>query len=75
MADKIICQLNFDGKTPQQAIKYLQDIISRQKQEDKRWLRIEEYQERYGHPFSDGTKEYRLVRLQSQGLAKDTSEH
>lgn len=58
---KIVETLYFDGLSPQKAIKYLTNLVNRQKQEDKRFLKIESYNETYGHPFSDGTQMYRLI--------------
>lgn len=60
---KVVCDLQLGNLTPQQAIKHLTDIIGRQKQEDKRWLRIEEYEERYGHPFNDGDRALRIINV------------
>lgn len=61
MGKKIVTQLYLNGLSPQQAIRHLTDLVNRQKQEDKRWLKIEEYNETYGHPFSDGTQCLRLI--------------
>ena len=51
MTDKIITELYFDGKSPQKAIRYLTDLVNRQKEADKRFLVIEEYYENYSNPF------------------------
>lgn len=53
--------LYLNGLSPQQAIRKLQDMINHTPEPYKRWLRIEEYIERYDHPFSDGDKALRLV--------------
>lgn len=58
---KIVCELDLNGMSPQKAIRHLTDIISRAKISEKRRLRIESYMEDYGHPFREGTKEYRVV--------------
>ncbi len=48
--------------SPQAAIRYFTDLVNRAKQEDKRWLRIEEYYEDYGNPFEQNpTRCLRLV--------------
>jgi len=53
--------LYLDGLSPQQAIKSLQNMITHTPEPYKRFLRIEEYRERLGDPYSDGEKELRLV--------------
>lgn len=62
MPDKIVVDtLYFGGMSPQKAIRHLTDLISRTKQEDKRFLLIEEYNENYGNPFAEPTKCLRLI--------------
>lgn len=53
--------LYLNGLSPQQAIRKLQDMITHTPEPYKRYLRIEEYQETYDHPFSDGERALRLV--------------
>lgn len=53
--------LCFDGMSPQQAIRHLKNLITHTPEPYKRFLRIEEYRERLGDPYSDGEKEMRLV--------------
>jgi hypothetical protein len=61
MGKIIKCGLELDGMTPQQAIRHLTDIINRSKEYEKRFLRIETYMENYGHPFREGSRQYRIV--------------
>lgn len=53
--------LYLHGMSPQQAIRYLQNMITHTPEPYKRFLRIEEYTEYYDHPFSDGEKALWLV--------------
>lgn len=61
MSTKVVQNLHFNGMSPQKAIRHLTGLINSQKEGDKRWLRIEEYDETYGHPFADGVKALRLI--------------
>lgn len=42
---------SLDGVSPQRAIRILADLVNRTPQADKRWLRIEAYDETYSNPF------------------------
>lgn len=50
-----------NGMSPQQAIRYFKNMITQTPEPYKGFLRIEEYREDYGDPFSDGENGLRLV--------------
>ena len=52
---------SLEGKTPQQVIRMMKNIIGRAKQNEKRRLRIQSYHEDYGHPFREPDTHYRMI--------------
>ena len=57
----VIQDLYLDGLSPQKVIKVMNGIIGKTKLEDRRYLRIEEYDENFGNPFAEPTRCLRVV--------------
>lgn len=58
---------SLDGATPQKIIRMMKDAIGRAKHHEKDRLRIQAYNEDYGHPFREPVVRHRIVVIDPVG--------